>query len=81
MGYVLRGQGHIPYEAPTKRSKNGIVFSTAEVKAAANRKSVVGLARITNGAPKHIFFKGAWERYDDQTPNRPNSGLKIAAAA
>jgi hypothetical protein len=71
----------IPYEAPTKRSKNGIVFSTAEVKAAANRKSVVGVARMAGAAPKHIFFEGAWEQYDDQTPNRPNSGLQIAAAA
>jgi len=71
----------LPYEAPTKRSKNGIVFSTAEVMAAANRKSVVSVARITGAAPKHIFFHGAWERYDDHTPNRPNSGLKVAAAA
>jgi hypothetical protein len=71
----------IPYEAPVRRSKNGIVFSTAEVKAAANRKSVINVARCTPGHAKHVFFKGAWEKYDDQTPNRPTSGLKIAAAA
>jgi hypothetical protein len=71
----------LPYEAPAKRSKNGIVFSTAEIQAAANRLSVVNVARTTYGGPKHIFFEGAWEQYDDHTPNRPNSGLKIAAAA
>jgi hypothetical protein len=71
----------LPYQAPTKRSKNGIVFSTAEIQAAANRRSVVKVARCTSGGPKRIFFKGAWEQYDDQSPNRPNSGLKIAAAA
>ncbi len=71
----------LPYQAPTKRSKNGIVFSTAEVLAAANRESVVSTARGTYGGPKRIFFEGAWEQYDDQSPNRPNSGLKIAAAA
>jgi hypothetical protein len=71
----------LPYQAPARRSKNGIVFSTAEIQAAANRKSVVSVARCTYGGPKRIFFEGAWEQYDDQSPNRPNSGLKIAAAA
>jgi hypothetical protein len=71
----------LPYHAPNKRSKNGIVFSTAEIQAAANRRSVVSAARGTYGGPKRIFFEGAWEQYDDQSPNRPNSGLKIAAAA
>jgi hypothetical protein len=71
----------LPYQAPTRRSKNGIVFSTAEIQAAANRQSVVSAARSTYGGPKQIFFEGAWEKYDDQSPNRPNSGLKIAAAA
>ena len=71
----------IPYQAPTRRSKNGIVFSTAEIRAAANRQSVVSAARSTYGGPKRIFFEGAWEQYDDQSPNRPNSGLKVAAAA
>jgi hypothetical protein len=71
----------LPYQAPARRSKNGIVFSTAEVQAAANRESVVSAAKRTYGAPKQIFFEGAWEQYDDRTPNRPNSGLKIAAAA
>ena len=71
----------VPYQAPARRSKNGIVFSTAEVLAAANRQSVVRVARNTFGAPKRIFFEGAWEQHDDQSPNRPNSGLNIAAAA
>ena len=71
----------LPYQAPTRRSKNGIVFSTAEIQAAANRESVVSLARATYGGPKRIFFEAAWEQYDDHSPNRPNSGLKIAAAA
>jgi hypothetical protein len=71
----------LPYQAPTRRSKNGIVFSTAEIQAAANRRSVVSAARVTYGGPKRIFFEGAWEQYDDLSPNRPNSGLKIAAAA
>jgi hypothetical protein len=71
----------IAYRAPSRRSKNGIVFSTAEILAAANRQSVVLAARTTFGAPKRIFFEGAWEQYDDHSPNRPNSGLKVAAAA
>jgi hypothetical protein len=71
----------MPYQAPTKRSPNGIVFSTAEIHAAANRRSVVNAANATYGGPKRIFFEGAWEQYDDQSPNRPNSGLKIATAA
>jgi hypothetical protein len=71
----------LPYQAPTRRSKNGIVFSTAEILAAANRKSAVRVAQGTFGGPKRIFFEGAWAQYDDQSPNRPNSGLKIAAAA
>lgn len=61
----------LPYQAPAKRSKNGIVFSTAEIRAAANRKSVVSAARGTYGGPKRIFFEGAWEQYDDLTPNAP----------
>jgi hypothetical protein len=52
----------LPYQAPTRRSKNGIVFSTAEILAAANRQSVVSVARGTFGGPKRIFFEGAWEQ-------------------
>jgi hypothetical protein len=72
----------LPYQAPTRRSKNGIVFSTAEILAAANRQSVVSVARSTFGGPKRIFFEGAWENFE---PIRPNSGPKfgseLAAAA
>jgi hypothetical protein len=71
----------LPYQAPTRRSRNGIVFSTSEILAAANRKSVVSVARGTFGSLKQIFFEGAWEQYDDLNPTGPNSGLKIAAAA
>ena len=71
----------LPYQAPARRSKNGIVFSTAEIHAAANRRSVVAVSRSIFGGPKRIFFEGAWEQYDDQSPNRPNSGLKMATAA
>jgi len=72
----------LPYQAPTRRSRNGIVFSTSEILAAANRKSIVSVARGTFGGLKHIFFAGAWENLD---PNRPNSGpnntSELAAAA
>ena len=72
----------LPYQAPTRRSKNGIVFSTAEIQAAANRRSVIIAARTTFGEPKRIYFEGAYENYD---PNRPNNGPKLgtelAAAA
>jgi hypothetical protein len=72
----------LPYQAPTRRSKNGIVFSTSEILAAANRQSVVSAARCTFGGAKRIFFAGAYENFD---PNRPNSGpnhtTELAAAA
>src|ERR1700733_4749732 len=72
----------LPYQAPAKRSKNGIVFSTAEIQAAANRKSVVSAARSTYGAPKQIFFEGAWEQYNPIRPNSgPNNNVELAAAA
>ena len=71
----------LPYQAPTRRSKNGIVFSTAEILAAANRRSVLRVARTTFGDPDRVYFEGAWEQYDDRSPKRPDSGLKIAAAA
>jgi len=72
----------IPYQAPTRRSKNGIVFSTAEIQAAANRKSVVSAARSTYGGPKRIFFEGAWENFDPIRPNSgPNNNVELAAAA
>jgi hypothetical protein len=71
-----------PYEAPTRRSQNGIVFSTAEVLAATNRKSVVCVATHTSVDPKKVQFPGAWEAYEQPGPgNKPNSGLKVAAAA
>jgi hypothetical protein len=72
----------VPYQAPTRRSKNGIVFSTAEIRAAANRQSVVSLARCTYGGPKRIFFEGVWENFDPIHPNSgPNNIVELAAAA
>ena len=72
----------LPYQAPTRRSKNGIVFSTAEIHAAANRKSVVSAARSTYGGPKRIFFEGAWENFNPIRPNSgPNNNVELAAAA
>ena len=67
---------NLPYQSPARRTQNGIVFSTPEVLAAANRYSAVGVARITQRDPKRVFFKGAYENYD---PNRPNTGSKLGA--
>jgi hypothetical protein len=72
----------LPYQAPTRRSKNGIVFSTAEILAAANRESVVSVARSTFGGPKRIFFAGAYESFDPNRPDSgPNHGTELAVAA
>jgi hypothetical protein len=72
----------LPYHAPTRRSKNGIVFSTDEIRAAANRESVISLSRATYGGPKRIFFEGAWENFDPIRPNSgPNNTVELAAAA
>ncbi len=72
----------LPYQAPTRRTQNGMVFSTAEILAAANRKSVVSVARSTPGGPKRIFFGGAWENFDPIRPNcGPNNTVELAAAA
>jgi hypothetical protein len=72
----------LPYQAPTRRSKNGFVFSTSEVLAAANRESVVGVARGTFGGPKRVFFAGAWENLNPSRPDSgPGNGVELAAAA
>ena len=69
----------LPYKAPSWPSRNGIVFSTAEILAAANRQSVVANAQGTPGVRSgNIQFPGAC---DEINPHRPNSGLQMAAAA
>jgi len=35
----------LPYQAPSRHSRNGIIFSTSEILAAANRQSVVSVAQ------------------------------------
>jgi hypothetical protein len=69
----------LPYKAPTWPSRNGYVFSTPEILAAANRETVVEYSK-TVVAPysHHIQFEGACEEID---PHRPNSGLQMVAAA
>ena len=71
----------LPYTAPTRRSENGFIFSTSEVLAKVNRQSVLNVACGTYAGPRRILFDGAWEKHGEPSPNRPNSGLKVAAAA
>ena len=69
----------LPYKAPAWPSRNGYVFSTAEILAAANRESVVANSQSTVGIRfGNIQFAGAC---DEIGPHRPNSGLRMAAAA
>jgi hypothetical protein len=69
----------LSYKAPCRPSQNGLVFSTDEILATANRETIVQGARSTMCvAPIKIQFAGAWDNFD---PNRPNSGLRVAAAA
>jgi hypothetical protein len=75
----------LPYHPPARASQNGFVFSTSEVLAAVNRKTVLSAAAVVYNIPCKILFEGAYENFD---PNRPNSGpnhrldgLKAAAAA
>ena len=69
----------LTYKAPTWPSRNGYVFSTPEILAAANRDSVLENAKTVVAPYSHrIQFAGACEEID---PHRPNSGLKMAAAA
>ena len=69
----------LTYKAPTWPSRNGYVFSTPEILAAANRDSVVKNSKKVIAPYSHrIQFAGACEEID---PHRPNSGLKMAAAA
>jgi hypothetical protein len=69
----------LTYKAPSWPSRNGSVFSTPEILAAANRESVVANAKGTVEYRKHhIQFPGACDVVD---PHRPNSGLRMAAAA
>jgi hypothetical protein len=69
----------LPYKAPAWPSRNGYVFSSGQILAAANRESVVDNAKTTV-QPKshHVQFAGACGEID---PHRPNSGLQMAAAA
>ena len=69
----------LPYKAPSWPSRNGYVFSTPEILAAANRQSVVANSQSTVGMKfGNIQFAGACDEID---PHRPNSGLHMAAAA
>ena len=69
----------LPYKAPTVPGRNGSVFSTSQVKAAVNRKTMLSDARgIVACAKERIQFPGAWENQD---PIKPNSGLRVASAA
>ncbi len=69
----------LPYTAPTRPSQNGFVFSTSQVLAAANRDTILFRARVEGeSVPSKVRFAGAWQNED---PNRPHSGLKVAAAA
>jgi hypothetical protein len=73
----------LPYEAPVRPSQNGFVFSTAEVLAEANRETITHDSALKVLFTEHkIQFDGAWENYKpNPVPDRPNSGLKLAAAA
>ena len=69
----------LPYHAPARPGKNGSIFSTSEVVAAVNRKTLLIDARIAVGkAPTSIQYPGAWDNHD---PRRPDSGLFAKAAA
>jgi hypothetical protein len=69
----------LTYKAPVWPSPNGYVFSTPEILSAANRESVVYNAKTTVECKKHhIQFAGACEELD---PHRPNSGIRMVAAA
>ena len=69
----------LTYKAPTWPSRNGYVFSTPEILAAANRESVVAYSKtVVKPKSHHIQFAGACEEID---PHRPNSGLQMVAAA
>ncbi len=69
----------LAYKAPTVPGRNGSVFSTSQVKAAVNRKTMLSDARgIVACAKERIQFPGAWENQD---PIKPNSGLRVASAA
>jgi len=69
----------LPYKASVWPGRNGFVFSTSEILAAANRESVVYNARGTVGGQSgKIQFAGACDNND---PYRPNSGLRVASAA
>ncbi len=80
---MLRAQAHdfneIPYAAPNVPGKFGSVFSTSQVKAAVNRKTMLVEANRTVIHSKHrLQYPGAWENQD---PIKPNSGLRVASAA
>jgi hypothetical protein len=69
----------LTYKASPWPSRNGYVFSTGQILAAANRESLVASARRTTVNKGHnVQFPGASEVID---PFRPHSGLKMAAAA
>jgi hypothetical protein len=69
----------LTYKAPSRPSENGFVFSTSEILATANRYTVLYAAKVTvASARSRIQFAGAWDNHD---PNRPNSGMHVAAAA
>jgi len=69
----------LPYHSPARPGKNGSIFSTSEVVAAVNRKTLLSDARNTVAkAPSTIQYPGAWDNYD---PRRPDSGLFAKAAA
>lgn len=69
----------LPYKVPESPSPNGFVFSSTEILAAANRRSVLENAKFTLRCKSHpIQFPGAG---DEINPDRPNSGLKATVAA
>jgi hypothetical protein len=69
----------LPYKAPAWLSRNGSVFANDEILVAANRESVVAVSMAAVGERSfHVQFAGACDVID---PNRPNSGLRRAAAA
>ncbi len=69
----------LPYEALPVPCKNGSVFSTSVVKAAANRKTLLADAQTTLlHAKRRVQFPDAWA---NQKPIKPNSGLRDILAA